>query len=355
MTSNNFEIISTSQKKTLKVSFRHIFTIADIPNLYSNLAPDITCIDFSDNEFGIGFIEVLAEKLESNKTVTNLNFSKCKLRPNDVKVLTKFLKADKTITYIDLSNNNLNFQSAEKLADALAVNNTITHIILSGCRLELEAIKLLTQSLKANKAITHIDISCNNLDAKGVGVLETLAEALKITKTITHVNLSSNNLVADDLKTIAKVLKANPTPSITYIDLSNNNLLDPGSIEELEKALKINKIIDYIDLSRNSITKYSEQLIVRAVLYSAHNINIIGLSNSGTKLLELANKLKDTTADEWDNKISIFTDEYNKLSEDRMTPTTVRKLLNNSIREPSTTINSFSLIIKWISKTCGKY
>lgn len=176
-----------------------------------------------------------------------------------IEIVAEVLKFNETLTSIDLSNNEIEEDRAKLIAEALKVNETLTSIDLSDNEIGEEGAKLIAEVLKENETLVSIDLSDN---AIGEASVKTIVEALKINKTITNLNFAYNPIGKEGAKLIAEALKVNKT--LTSINCSNNGIGEEGANLILE-ALKVNKTLTSIDFSANGIGGDVEKLIFDAV------------------------------------------------------------------------------------------
>jgi Ran GTPase-activating protein (RanGAP) involved in mRNA processing and transport len=120
-------------------------------------------------------------------------------------------------------------EGASALAEALQVNTTVTNIDLDDNRIGAEGASEFAEALKVNTSLMDISLSWNDIGAEGVLAL---ADALKVNTSVTNINLSKNGIGDDGASALADALKVNT--SVTTIDLDDDEIVsDDAKVDEL--------------------------------------------------------------------------------------------------------------------------
>ena len=167
---------------------------------------------------------------------------------------------------IDLTDCKLGFNSIVILSNILIKNkNKYSRLILSKNNFGDKGIELLLDSIKDNNNIVELNLSSNSITPKGGNLI---FEFLLYQNSIISLDLSSedgvnkNRICAEGIKNIEKVLKNNFF--LEFLDLSSNSIRTEG-FKYLINGLKGNEIIKKLNVSNNEID-------VKGIEYLNNNI-----------------------------------------------------------------------------------
>jgi Ran GTPase-activating protein (RanGAP) involved in mRNA processing and transport len=217
----------------------------------------------------------VAGVLETNTTLTTLNYFGNKLTPEGVNALAHALEANTTLTKLELYANGMGPEGGGSIGDALKVNTTLTSLSLRENKLGLNAVKAIAEGLQANTTLTGLDLGWNRLGGNSV---QALGKGLKENTGLTTLNLKATSLGPADGKVMGDMLKNNTT--MTALDLSCNRL-DKESATALADALKSNNALKTLDLSGNPLGPDGGISIASAL---KENTSLTTLDLRGTQL-----------------------------------------------------------------------
>eukprot|EP00494_Astrolonche_serrata_P034286 UN34555 len=146
-------------------------------------------------------------------------------------IIMKGLESNQTITHINFSYNTLGDRAASKVGCWLGrESNVVSHLYLAQNEIGFTGLKDIARGLKSNTTVLELDLRLNNIgDEGGAILLRTIANNNNIKK----LNISGNNfgvLTANAL--IDFVAKNN---CLTHLDISNNDLSKMNDPETEEK------------------------------------------------------------------------------------------------------------------------
>ncbi|CAE7598878.1 NLRC3 [Symbiodinium sp. CCMP2456] len=224
-------------------------------------------LDLSQADLGDYDAEVLAEVLQSNCSVTEINLRHNKIGDVGVQALAEVFKVHCSIKKIDLSWNKVGLVGAQALAKAMEMNPAIKSVELSKCEIG----DLGEKTMKLAHAISAIKFS------KGV-----------------EVDLSRAGLGDSDAEALAEVIKM--SSSIESIDLGSNQIGDVGT-QALAEAFKASRSFHTMTLSKNRVGDVGAQAIIQAIQESSacKQAFLEGnqIQEAAMKAVELANQISN--------------------------------------------------------------
>jgi len=128
----------------------------------------------------------LAQALQSNNTITELDLSDCDfankpswLAPKTgTTELATVLKNTSTLVTLKLRGNSINPKSVKELGEGLKTNKTLTYLDLNDNKIADEGVQYLFDSLQTNKTLETLLIGENEITNKGA---EVIADMIPIT------------------------------------------------------------------------------------------------------------------------------------------------------------------------------
>jgi len=186
---------------------------------------------------GVEGAQALAEILEVNTTVTDINLGCNDIGAGGAQALAEMLKVNSTVTTINLEMNGIGDDGAQALAEMFKFNTTVTDINLGGNNICAEGVQALAEAL-------HVNGLCFLQNKQRVRAFAACAKE-------TSLDLRHNYLPA--LPTAVLALA-----QLTALDASDNRLTSlPG--EELVRALPA---LEALEVSNNCL----ETLPIEALL-----------------------------------------------------------------------------------------
>ena len=167
----------------------------------------------SNNLLGDG-VQEISDALLMNTTIITLDLSSNRIGEKGALAIAKLVRMNKTITTLILSNNFLRRNSLDKetgikeIADALNENKTITELDLEHNKIGIDGIKSIAKVLCKNKKLKKLNLEHNKLRVEGARII---AEALCNNTTLEYLNLRNNKLELKGVSTIVDALCKNNT------------------------------------------------------------------------------------------------------------------------------------------------
>lgn len=162
-------------------------------------------------EQNISELDDIIQEIQSNLTITSIDFSGVKLNPEGIVKLAGFLKINSIITEVILNNTKAAYDTKPR---------------------EGGGIEALVEALKYNKNLQKLSLNNNFLDDIHADML---IEALKGSSNITVLQLDGNKISDNKCEEIQKIIQEN-------IDNKNhiNDLEQPRRLEESEIPVLLN-------------------------------------------------------------------------------------------------------------------
>jgi Ran GTPase-activating protein (RanGAP) involved in mRNA processing and transport len=148
----------------------------------------------------------LAEALEHNNTLTQLNLGYNQIGVEGAKALAAALEHNTSLTQLEQWNNQIGVEGARALAAALEHNTSLTQLNLWNNRISVEGAKALAAALEHNITLTQLNLEYNQIGDEGA---KALAAALEHNITLTQLNLDDNEISADDKKQLERLIERN--------------------------------------------------------------------------------------------------------------------------------------------------
>jgi Ran GTPase-activating protein (RanGAP) involved in mRNA processing and transport len=221
------------------------------------------------NLFGNGMKEeggtAIAAALKSNRCLKTLksNF----LGPGGAQVMAEALQVNSTLTDLQMPSNGIDAAGGVAIAKALEFNAVLTSLDLSSNNLtnrgrDMSGILAIAEALKSGMAVLKsLNLSANALcgiDNYGYGTydpsgIQALAAALGSgSAVLTDLNIGWNNIGNDGTKALAEALGSGKAV-LTDLNLSENRIGAEGA-KALAEALESGKaVLTNLDLSRNQL------------------------------------------------------------------------------------------------------
>lgn len=152
------------------------------------------------------------------------------------------------LTTISLKNNYLDYRCCEAMASFIESSFKLRNLNLDGCKIGNEGIKLLLHAFAVSPSIITLNLSNNNITDEGG---EMLASFLMRNDVCGELNMSKNNLGFLAANALGKVLLVNHT--LQKLDLCHNRLCENFGIVQLLEGLRLNKALEYLDVSWNAL------------------------------------------------------------------------------------------------------
>lgn len=173
--------------------------------------------------------------------------------------LLEALKQNASAPHITVCGIELNTVRLRVLCGDLAANQSCVSLCLDRKGLNDEDGQSLAAMLEKNSYLQKLEVEGNNL---GVGAAETIGKALCVNTTLRSLNLESNNLTAsgNDQKGIIELANAlRENRSLRVLMLSKNGITHQAG-EYFVKAIECNEMLTLVDLTGNDPSLSVDQL-----------------------------------------------------------------------------------------------
>eukprot|EP00105_Crassostrea_gigas_P028823 XP_011450591.2 PREDICTED: leucine-rich repeat-containing protein 74B-like [Crassostrea gigas] len=186
----------------------------------------------------------LSNFIKHNKTLNNLNISKCSVHGEILKTIVAALLTSQVRT-LDVGKNNI--QDSDNKMVALLINHkTLKELYLSHNKLETRNTRPIELSF-ASSLLEILDLSWNCI--RFTGAVD-ISRGLMRNKSLLRLNLSWNGFGFEGCVALAEMLKSNNI--LTELDLTNNRIHPPALIA-LIRGLARNKTLKLLNLSLNPV------------------------------------------------------------------------------------------------------
>ncbi|CAM4986298.1 unnamed protein product, partial [Rotaria socialis] len=277
---------------------------------------DKSTLNLSSSELKDRDMEIVAEELEINKSLTKLRLFTNQISDIGAQHLADALRTNTTLTDLELHGNLIGTGGLEHLADALRTNKTLNILTMYGNKFKDQeagfiADKLktnekiepqirnineipytnpqLTQLIKSNINSTGVNFAGKNLNDQDMKIVAN--ELLQVNKVVTTLYLQANQIGDVGAQFLADALRVNTT--LTRLDLYTNQIGDSGA-QYLGEALKTNKSLTLLQLQTNQIGDSGAQYLADALKVNK-TLNILCLHENqigDTGAQHLGNALK---------------------------------------------------------------
>ena len=195
-------------------------------------------------------VPFLAEALQSNYTLKELELCNCELMLDMVKDVSRMLTVNRSLTTLDISNNPIGDDGVTHLAKALKHNITLEKLDISHCRNITDATPL-AEALKQNQTLEELEMNQCDIADIDAGVAP-LAETLKQNKTLKRLNIGHCRIADAGVAPLAEALMQNKT--LEWLDISYCGITDAG-VTPLAEALQVNSSLRRLYVQGNKLTE----------------------------------------------------------------------------------------------------
>ena len=158
----------------------------------------LTYLDLPVNKFSDSAVATLGDALQLNCSLTHLYLRGSRL-PTKVNfgnsaaaAFSKALQSRGTqLTRLDLHNTSISSSCVIILAEGLQSNRTLERLDLSENEIECSGAAALAQALKTNRTLTHLQLNNNKIGDSGA---KEFVEALQCNETLIFLNLKGNSV-----------------------------------------------------------------------------------------------------------------------------------------------------------------
>ncbi|XP_022809551.1 NACHT, LRR and PYD domains-containing protein 3-like [Stylophora pistillata] len=258
----------------------------------------------TDNSFPIN---LLLEALQVNSTMTYLHIDALFLEGHYIVSLANMLQVNKTLTTVFLpASCFVSGYSVQLLVDALMVNTTLLHLYLGGSAWGNDGARILVGYLKRNKTLSALHLNWSDIDDAGATALAevlwtnttltvldlcqnpgignpgamSLCEALKVNKILDSLDLSGTGISDQGVHSLAGVLKTN-TCSLASLSLSEIKI-SHQSFKSMAEVLRVNSTLKELEFQGNKVGVGGARLITKSLKVNT-TLKILDLSRNNFK------------------------------------------------------------------------
>ena len=224
----------------------------------------------------------IAEALQHNRTLIDLNIEQNELGPDSGILLAKALDSRNGLTRLNVRKNTLGPNSGLMFATALRRNKTLTSLDISANNLGTKSGKVMAMAIKANMTLIHLNMSENGC---GPDVLKYMARSLSANHSLTSLNLARSRFGISSYeggttKGMGMAVEKCLVHNQVLVDLNlEDSLIRPGDLIAITTGIKKNETLRYLNLSYHSLEEVSViQMATRIRYHEVQNLRVHGCS-----------------------------------------------------------------------------
>ncbi|CAM2705334.1 unnamed protein product, partial [Rotaria socialis] len=207
----------------------------------------LTDLELHGNLIGTGGLEHLADALRTNKTLNVLTMYGNKVKDQEAGFIADKLKTNEKIEPQIRNINEIPYTNPQ-LTQLIKSNINSTGVNFAGKNLNDQDMKIVANELlQVNKVVTTLYLQANQIGDVGA---QFLADALRVNTTLTELRLYTNKIGDSGAQYLGEALKTNQ--SLQDLRLQTNKIGDSGA-QYLADGLKVNKTLTYLHLAQNQI------------------------------------------------------------------------------------------------------
>jgi hypothetical protein len=246
------KVLSICANHILDLSGRR-FHIDDLTQMLNErLTQEITILNLSKTNLTKDKVNVIAEILQNNVSLIELNLSYNPLGNVGSLIITQILHDNQHLTTLNLYNTKLSSDAGQYLSQMLSSNQHLRSLHLGVNTLTNLGIRYL---LDGNIQLHQLNLCCNKIDQGGC---QYLAQFLDKNQTLTHLDLGGNPIKDQGIKIISNGLLNNKT----LIDLHMWHC-QITNLETISHLFKSNSTLKQLDLEGNQINdEQADRLLI---------------------------------------------------------------------------------------------
>ena len=230
--------------------------------LYSNSSSNIKDLDLSSNRLSDVGIVALSDFVK-NSSLQKLNISYNELSETGIVAMTDSLKQNKNLQEFIMSHNMVTVKGSNKIAELIQVNTTLRNLDISCCSIPEEGAVVISESYKENKMLQRFIVSWKNdrtiintqnnfancdLSKRMIGNTGLLIVSnLVYNKEINKLNVSYNNITDDGVEVLYEIVKSHCT--LKELIMSHNNISSDGAYI-IAKIIQAKTSLQKLDISQ---------------------------------------------------------------------------------------------------------
>eukprot|EP00755_Sulcionema_specki_P003577 Sspe_Gene.27984::Locus_12409_Transcript_1_1_Confidence_1.000_Length_1467::g.27984::m.27984 len=234
------------------------------------MIPNVTDVDFRDNNLGKEGIYALHESLVDLRMLKQLSFNHCSLWDYGAGVVMNILPS-MTVTDLCLVDNFLTEKCVDDVMQAVAEARSLRTLTLDFNRIGDGGAAKIAAHLSNRKRYRHlhtIGLSDNSIGDDGAAAL---GEAFGKNGGVPKIDLSVNHIGTPGAIALAKGLMENTV--VEHLDVAANELYDDGTIAMVQ-CLRKNRTLRTLDLTNEKMTDAVTDAFVDAIKNNTTVTNI---------------------------------------------------------------------------------
>jgi len=233
-------------------------------------------LDLSENLLGQNAISSIAEMLNENQTLEKLNLSRNNLTDPDVEGLIKSLCGKTVLKELDLSHNILCDQFAEQLSNVLMTNSVLEKLSVSSNQLEVTGLQAMLPGLRNSQTLCDLNISWNYLYDVGA---EILGEAIADNRSLIEISACGNLFTTKAASFLAKGVANNP--KLKVLRIGQNLIRNSGAhafINVLSESGSPSTALEILDINGTIVDRKFKQLLETELSDKDWSLRVINFS-----------------------------------------------------------------------------
>ncbi|KAE9049957.1 hypothetical protein PR003_g2985 [Phytophthora rubi] len=241
-----------------------------------------TAVEVQDNvKLDSTSLAELLQCLNEDSSVTELSLRRSGVTPSLAVQLADFLETNSTLTNVDLSGNRLGEHGAACLATSLMKNRAVTSLVLADCGLTSEALTEWVAFFQAgtNTTLRYLNLADNQIDDEGAEALGAMLQTAK-TRNM-NFDLRGNELSTQGLQVLADAMKDSCPTAVTAIQVANNQ-----DDDEPEALLYRSRMEFYLRRNKAAIEREMLQETIMQVEMSSLDLEVCHLKHVVLTIVE---------------------------------------------------------------------
>jgi len=213
----------------------------------------------------------LEKLISENESSSSMNLAQEQIVDHDIPIIIEQAIVSKQCTRLDLTNNEITFEGVILLANALDNNSTLTELNLYNNRINDKGVRALAFELSINNStLKKLNLGFNEITDDGA---QHLAQMLKTNRTLTHLWLQKNHITNRGLELLAGML-ARHNWSLELLSLASNKSISDSTVNALVDMLKLNQSLQKLDVDECNLTDLAETKL-REIVQSKKDFELI--------------------------------------------------------------------------------
>ena len=197
----------------------------------------IQVLDIGSNELSPDSIQLIVDGLSHNTSLEKLKIHNTSLSSENLLHLSSVLRVNSSLKKLDTRDYNNRFfhnpigsEGAAAFADMLATNKSLTKLVISGCRIQGEGAVCLAKAMEKNSTVRELCI-CSSIGSEGIVAFACM---LNKNQCLKRLELNDDSVGVEGALELIESLKHNTT--LEKLELSEK--CKPPSFSTLDKTLQ---------------------------------------------------------------------------------------------------------------------